>query len=150
MQHIRSSELKEGYRNFIVHSWLNSYKNSPEFKYMRSSMYKAHYWDIISNIVENSNSEFLLDYEDGNKDKLKGYCVFSELLLSHQSKLHSGVKCIISYLYVTKINRGQGIATKWVKRLSDGEFVYFSSLTPQAVSLCKKNNLEHIYLPYLR
>lgn len=142
--------LEDSIRNFITHSWLSSYKQSPEFKYMRSSMYKAHYCKIISNKLDDVEGEVIVEYQDENKKRLKGYCVFTETVMLHPAKIHSGPKTLINYIYIAKEFRLEGLASRWLKKFADGEYVYSTSINPAFVSLCKKNNLEHIYLPYLR
>ena len=146
---LNGKDLKGTYRNFVVDSWLKSYRYSPECKYMLTSVYKELFWSTIQREIDNS----LVQIIDDENNKIRGYLLQEPMNLNHESELHSGLKNIIKFLYVTSKYRRQGIATELLKpwlHPSDNKWVYCSFITPHFVGTCNQLGYKHMYLPNLR
>lgn len=145
---IGGKDLKANQRNFITTSWLKSYRNSPETKYLLTSIYKSLYWDYINNELRNSVVDI---HED--KD-IKAFCVYQSVDLDHRSQEHSGLKSIIKYIYTAYSYRNQGYAKRFMETYShntiNNKYIYCSYIAPSFVKLCNKMGLSHIYLPHLK
>ena len=140
---VDGKDLKNGYRHFIVDSWLKGYRYSPECKYLRTSVYKEIFWDLINKELDSSVIEII----DDENNKICSYVVYEEQNFQHESQLHSGKRNLIKFLYTTRSNRRKGFAKKFLNELKSGEWVYCNFITPCFVALCHQLNLEHMYLP---
>ena len=144
---INGSELPQTYSNFIVDSWLKSYKHSEECKFMHTSVYKSIFWNIIQNELKNSKVKLVTD----DNKKIKAYIVYEKAPIKHESEMHTGVKPIIKYLYSTSIHRRNGNAKALLKLVvGDDKWAYCCFVNSAFVSFCHKIGISHMYLPNLR
>ena len=145
---VSAKDLEVKDRNFITDSWLKSYRTSPEARYMLTSIYKDEFWNRINNELIVSQVDIFRDKEDPKK--IEAYCVYRNVRFDHKSEQHSGYKPLIKYLYVTYNSRKKYIGSNILKIYSHKGYAYMSYITSDMVALCKRNNLKHIYLPYMK
>jgi GNAT superfamily N-acetyltransferase len=90
-------------KNFILNSWLKSYRNAPAVKKMENSAYYHEQGKIIKALLENANVLIACDENDHNN--IYGYLV---------SQRQQGV-FIIYYLYTKLPFRNFGIGKKLIQ-----------------------------------
>lgn len=124
-------ESLESDTNFILSSWLKSFRNSQAVRGMDNEEYFTGQELVIKKILHKSITKVIVNPED--EDQILAY-------MTVETKNH---KAIVHYIYVKQTFRGFGLATKLIKAFALHDPIYFSHMTPAAKHLSKKHNAKY-------
>jgi GNAT superfamily N-acetyltransferase len=113
--------------NFILSSWVQSYRHNPLFGAMPVDLYFSRYRKHALNILERSYAHVAADPTDPNV--VFGYCIYRFI----------GDVPVVSYIYVKQAFRRFGIATILLNKVST-ETKLVTSMMPKLEAWAKKMN----------
>lgn len=118
---------------FVFHSWLKTYRNSPFAEGIRSSLYYPSQHRVIEQIIARSTVLMAVSKEDGNH--IFGYIVFEK------------DPPVLHWMYVKYSYRGMGMENLLLERSSLPCESFYSHFCYDWVSYTKQRKLQ--YHPYL-
>lgn len=93
--------------NFIVSSWLKSYRNSAPAQDISNPVYYTFQAELIESILRDPANICLILSASNDPDQIMGYVIFNTTLP------------IVHYLYVKQVFRGRGIGALLLKAASN-------------------------------
>jgi len=125
--------------NFILNSWLHSYRESQFASQISRSIYFTFHEQLLKALLKRETIKKLVAVSQDEKDLIYGYAIYEVM----------GDYKIFHYIYVKRPFSGFGIAKELLKNapfpLQKG--VYASHLTYKGKKLVEDNHLT--YCPYL-
>lgn len=123
-------------RNFILSTWLRSYRNSPFTKYIPSQLYFDSHQRVIERLWNKPNAKTIVACLDEDQNVILGYLAYDT--------------AAIHFCYVKETLQGEGIARTLLKhaRIDLNEVHHFTHFTkPMETIHVKYRTLR--YNPYL-
>ena len=127
--------------DFIVDSWVKSYKYAIECRYQDINFYKATYTKTVLAIIKRSKIELV------NEDEyIKSFVVYEEF----------DNYVIIHYMYTRRSSRKKGHGFSLFKKLKDkNKIIYFTFITLSFIKMLEKHGIDLekdkiTYNPFLR
>lgn len=121
--------------NFILSSWLKSYRQSSQFaRYIPSRLYFEWHQKVIKRILERRTTKVRVAYTPGSPEVILGYFVAED----------QGDVSVAHYLYVKKAFRRFGIAKEL---FSNFGYMEYTHMTDECRWILNKV-LSLVYNPY--
>lgn len=137
MSEVIIRDIEKGDHNFIISTWLLSYRhNSPETKRINSEVFYKHHQEIIKEILNRPTSQSVITALKDNPSVILGYFVTEDI----------EDKKVAHYCYVKKSFRQNGICKKMAIELFGPEIDTFT--ISQYTSILKDINKKYEYNPY--
>ena len=139
MEDIFFKDLDEIHYNFIIDSWLKSFKNSYEGVYQDLDNYNKFYNKMIKSILKKKDTKILVK-KDGSV--IEGYLIYG------QDVLH--------YVYVRRSQRKNGLGSNLIKEKLDLDSkTQITFITGHFIKMFEKKfktkiNERFIFNPFLR
>ena len=134
---IALNTIDENTRNFVIDTWIRSYRKSPYSKGIPTQIYYPYQRAIIESLIDQSQTLVASNIND--EDQLIGYICFEKT-----------TPPILHYLYVKKIFRRLGVAKQMLKQIDQGDLLLYSHKTHIFSCLLKDSYAFHPYKQFER